>query len=635
LLSQEILSEIKNSILQGIPKEADVTEVEFEGPEIAIYLKNPKILVDDNELVKELAKRIRKRIVIRSDPSVRMPPNEATQKVKEIITKEAEVTNVTFDENVGEVIIEAKKPGLVIGRNGVTLREITRAVLWRPSVIRTPPLESEMIQKIRHALQTESVARKQILRNIGRRIHRPLLVKDGWLRLTALGGFREVGRTAILLQTTESSVLIDCGVNVGVSMQAFPRIDLPEFDLENLDAVIITHAHLDHSGFLPFLFKYGYEGPVYCTRATLNLMTLLQLDYLDVAEREGKLSPYSQKDVRKAILHTIPLDYGEVTDIAPDIRLTLHNAGHILGSAIVHLHIGDGLYNIAYTGDFKFSKSHLLESANFTFPRLETIIIESTYGAPSDIMPSRKRAERDLIEIINATLSRDGKVLIPVLAVGRAQELMLVLEEYIRKRMLREIPVYIDGMISEATAIHTTHPEYLSKELRERIFHQGSNPFLADFFQQVEGASTRPDIIEGDPCIVMATSGMLSGGPSVEYFQLMADNPKNTLLFVSYQVEGTLGRRLQKGWKEIPMKTKDGKTEMVNVRMDIKTVDGFSGHSDRRQILDYLRKITPKPERIIACHGENSKCINLASAAHKIFKIETRAPQNLETIRFK
>lgn len=635
MLSQEILSEIKNSILQGIPQEANVTEVEFEGPEIAIYLKNPKILVDDNELVKELAKRIRKRIVIRSDPSIRMPPADAAQKIKEIITEEAEVTNVAFDENVGEVIIEAKKPGLVIGRNGVTLKEITRTVLWRPSVIRTPPLKSEMILRIRHALQTESVARKQILRNIGRRIHRPLLVKEGWLRITALGGFREVGRTAILVQTPESSVLIDCGVSVGGSIQAFPRIDLPEFDLENLDAVIITHAHLDHSGFLPFLFKYGYEGPVYCTRATLNLMTLLQLDYLDVAEREGKLSPYSQKDVRKAILHTIPLDYGEVTDIAPDIRLTLHNAGHILGSAIAHLHIGDGLYNIAYTGDFKFSKTHLLESANFTFPRLETIIIESTYGAPSDILPSRKRAERELVEIINATLSRDGKVLIPVLAVGRAQELMLVLEECIRKRILREIPVYIDGMISEATAIHTTHPEYLSKELRERIFHQGSNPFLAEFFQQVEGASSRPDIIEGDPCIIMATSGMLSGGPSVEYFQLMAPNPKNTLLFVSYQVEGTLGRRVQKGWKEIPMKTKDGKTEMVNVRMDIKTVNGFSGHSDRRQILDYLRKVTPKPERIIACHGENSKCINLASAAHKIFKVETRAPQNLETIRFK
>ncbi|MEM3593806.1 MAG: beta-CASP ribonuclease aCPSF1 [Candidatus Jordarchaeaceae archaeon] len=635
MLSQEVLSEIKNSILQGIPKEANVTDVEFEGPEIAIYLKNPKILVDDNELVKELAKRIRKRIVIRSDPSVRIPPAEAAEKIREIVNKEAEVTNITFDENVGEVIIEAKKPGLVIGRNGVTLKEITRAVLWRPSVIRTPPLESEMIMRIRHALQTESVTRKQILRNIGRRIHRPLLVKDGWIRITALGGFREVGRTAILVQTPESSVLIDCGVNVGVSTQAFPRIDLPEFDLENLDAVIITHAHLDHSGFLPFLFKYGYEGPVYCTKATLNLMTLLQLDYLDVAEREGKLSPYSQKDVRKAILHTIPLDYGEVTDIAPDIRLTLHNAGHILGSAIVHLHIGDGLYNIAYTGDFKFSKTHLLEAANFTFPRLETIIVESTYGAPSDVMPSRKKAERELVEIINATLSKGGKVLIPVLAVGRAQELMLVLEEYIRKRILREIPVYVDGMISEATAIHTTHPEYLSKELRERIFHQGSNPFLAEFFQPVEGASSRPDIIEGDPCVIMATSGMLSGGPSVEYFQLMAPDPKNTLLFVSYQVEGTLGRRVQKGWREIPMKTKDGKTEMVNVRMDIKTVDGFSGHSDRRQILDYLRKVTPKPERIIACHGENSKCINLASAAHKIFKVETRAPQNLETIRFK
>ena len=209
-------------------------------------------------------------------------------------------------------------------------------------------------------------------------------------------------------------------------------------------------------------------------------MTLLQIDYLDIAQREGKFLPYGQRDVKKAVLHTIPLDYQEVTDIAPDIRLTLHNAGHILGSAIVHLHIGDGAYNLAYTGDFKYANTRLLEMANNQFPRLETIIMEATYGGPKDNMPSRRESENVLTTIINNTIKNGGKVLIPVLAVGRAQELIIVIEEKMRRGIIEEVPVYIDGMISEATAIHTTHPEYLSKDLRQMIFHQGHSPFLAD-----------------------------------------------------------------------------------------------------------------------------------------------------------
>ncbi|MHA1238815.1 MAG: beta-CASP ribonuclease aCPSF1 [Candidatus Odinarchaeia archaeon] len=509
-MAKEILNEIRETILNFLPTKAQVTKVEFEGPEIAIYSKNPRVLMDNGESIKELVKQIRKRIVVRSDPSVRMDPKEAEKKIKEIVPPEAEITKIYFDDNVGEVVIEAKKPGLVIGRNGVTLNEITKTILWRPSVVRSPPIDSKMIMQIRTILQNESIARKRILKAIGERIHRPLIFKDDWVRIFSLGGFREVGRTCMLIQTAESNVLIDCGVNVGSTTQAFPRLDLPEFDIDKLDAVIVTHAHLDHSGFVPFLFKYGYDGPVYCTTATRNLMTLLQLDYLDVANREGKLLPYSPKDVKKMILHTIPLEFGEVTDISPDIRLTLHNAGHILGSSIVHLHIGDGLYNLAYTGDFKFAKSRLLEMANYVFPRLETLIIESTYGGVNDTMPPRRESERKLVEIISETVSKGGKVLIPVLAVGRAQEIILVLEEYIRRGVIKEIPIFIDGMISEATAIHTTHPEYLAKDLREKIFHYGHNPFTADYFVQVDNMSERTDIVEGDPCVIMATSGMLS-----------------------------------------------------------------------------------------------------------------------------
>jgi len=627
--------DIREVVKKALPRSAAISTVEFEGPEIAIYSKAPKILLDDGDRIKALARKMRKRIVVRSAPEVRLSHEEAEKAVRELVPEEAMITSIDFDISRGEVIIEAQKPGLVIGRSGTTLREITRQTFWRPNVMRTPPIESKLIKQIRYIIQSEAATRNKSFREIGKRIHRPMLMNNSWIRLTAMGGFREVGRSCMLLQTPESSVIIDCGVNVGTPSKAFPRLDMPEFRVENLDAVVITHAHLDHCGMVPFLFKYGYRGPVYMTAPTLNLATLLQLDYLEVAEREGKLRPYRDRDVKESILHTIPLNYGEVTDIAPDVRLTLHNAGHILGSAIVHFHIGDGQYNLAYTGDFKFGRSRLLEPATFTFPRLETMIIESTYGHPTDKMPPRQEVEKKFATIIKRALERGGKVLIPVLAVGRAQEIMLVIEDLVSKGRIPKVPVYIEGMIAQATAIHTTHPEALSKKIREMIFHQGVNPFLSDIFVQVDHPDQREEITEGEPCIIMATSGMLAGGPSVDYFRLLAPDEKNMLTFVSYQGENTLGRRIQKGWKEANMRNREGQTTVVPINLEVTTVEGFSGHSDRKQILNFVKRLNPIPERIICVHGEASKVIGLASTIHKAMNIETRAPMVTETVKLR
>jgi len=634
LISQETLNEIKSQILAKTPPSADITEIEFEGPEVAVYSRNPQILVDNGELVKNLAKELRKRIVIRSDPSVRKDQAKAATLVKELVPEEAEISSIQFDPNIGEILIEAVKPGLVIGKNGATLRKITSETFWRPNVSRAPPLESRIIKTVRDILFKNSEERKKILRKVGRRIHRKQMFPTEWVRITSLGGYREVGRSATLLRTPESSILIDCGVNVGRSTtkDMFPRLDTLEFSIENLDAVVITHAHLDHCGFLPYLYKYGYEGPVYTTKATSNLMTLLQIDYLDVAKKEGKMLPYASKDVRNLVLHTIPLSYGEVTDISPDVRLTLHNAGHILGSAIVHLHIGNGLYNIAIAQDFKYRQTNLLDPAVSKFPRLEALFMESTYGNPQDVMPTNKEAETQLMDIIGVTLNRGGKVLIPVLAVGRAQELQIVLESLMARGMIPKVPIYLDGMISEASAVTTCHPEYLSRKLREKIFHVGQNPFLAECFHKVEGRDERAKIILGDPCIVLATSGMLTGGPSVEYFDKLSGGAKNSLIFVSYQGEGSLGRKVQKNVNEITVMEK-GHARVLKIEMEIHTVIGFSGHSDRRELLNYARKATPRPEKIFLIHGEKSKCISLASTLHKMLKVETKAPDVLETVR--
>jgi len=362
---------------------------------------------------------------------------------------------------------------------------------------------------------------------------------------------------------------------------------------------------------------------------------LLQLDYLDVMSKQGVMPPYDQRDVRESVLHTIPLRYGLVTDVSPDVRLTLHNAGHILGSSVVHLHIGEGLHNIVYTSDYKYGKTMLLEPAAAEFPRVETIITESTYGAPQDIMPTRIEAEERLTSVINKTLDQGGKVLIPVPAVGRAQEIMLIIDGYMKQGLLKEVPVFIEGMISEATAIHTAYPEYLAKSVRDSILHEGVNPFQSDYFTIVEHPSAREEIVEGEPSIIIATSGMLEGGPVIEYFKRLASDKRNTLIFVSYQIEGTLGSRVQKGLTETSMINSEGRVEIINVNLMVDSIEGFSGHSDRKQIINYIRQVTPKPERIIICHGERSKCSSLANSLYKRYEVETRVPSVLETVKLR
>ncbi len=630
---EEVLLELRRKIQSRLPADINVTGLEFEGPELVIYTDDPRRLADDGEIIRSLAKDLRKRVVVRPDLKVLMDPEEAIKKIQEVVPAEAVLTNYYFDGETGEVVIEAEKPGLVIGRHGATLREITKLIGWTPKVVRTPPVRSSTIANIKDYLRSVQTERKSILKSIGKKIHRDIASKDQWIRITTLGGCREVGRSCMILSTPESKIMIDCGINVGSDDSATPYLYVPEaYPLSQIDAVVLTHAHLDHSGLIPMLYKYGYDGPIYCTPPTRDLYVLLQLDYLEVAGREGKRVPYESAMIREALKHTITLNYGDVTDIAPDTKLTMHNAGHILGSAIAHFHIGDGLYNIAFTGDFKYERTRLFDPAVNSFPRLETLVIEATYGGSNSIQPSRKDAENHLLKVVRDTIKRGGKVVIPAFAVGRSQEVMVVLEEAIRKGLIEEFPVYLDGMIYEATAIHTSYPEYLNNELRDMIFHKGVNPFLADCFVQVENSKKRAEIINGDPAVILATSGMLNGGPIMEYLKGLGPDEKNMLVIVGYQAEGTLGRRIQKGWKEIPL-TVEGKTQTVKMNMEVVTVDGFSGHSDRNQLMEYVRRIYPKPSRIITNHGDEGNCLDLASSIYKKYRIPTTAPMNLETIR--
>ena len=631
---EDRLKELKETINKKVPRGVEVTDVEFEGPEMVIYTDNPEKFAAEQDLIKTLARDLRKRIVVR--PNILGDTEVAYDMVKKVVPEGAGITDIFFDTDTGEMLIEAEKPGVVIGKNGATLRDITMKTGWTPRVVRTPPIPSMTIKQVRQYLREARDERKEFLRRCGRRIHRDSLYtgrdRDQWLRVTTLGCCRQVGRAAFLLTTPQSKVLIDCGESPGATGAASsPYLHVPEiYPFSTLDAVVLTHAHLDHSAYIPLLYRYGYDGPVYTTPATRDLAAMLQLDYLDVNNKEDKAPPYSSNEVREFVKHTITLGYGDVTDIAPDLKLTLHNAGHILGSAIAHFNVGNGLYNIAFTGDLYYAKSRLFNPAVSQFPRLEALVMESTYGGSEDFSPSRADAEAHLCEVISNTLSRGGKVLIPAFAVGRSQELMLALEEGIRNKKLPACKIYLDGMIKEATAMHTAYPEYLNNDLRNQIFRDNYNPVLADCFEQVDSYEKRQEVIfSKDPCVIISTSGMLNGGPVLEYLSNLAESEKNTLIFVGYQADGTYGRRIQKGWREVPM----GKKGSIIINMEVQTVEGFSGHADRKQLMNYVQYVQPKPERVFTIHGEESKTIDLASSIYKKFHIQTVSPQNLETYR--
>jgi KH/beta-lactamase-domain protein len=677
--SEEAVSKI---ILKSIPSDSQITFVRFEGPNIALYTKNPKFaLTELTYFLSSLSKTLKKRFIIRTDPSSRLPEDQTRQAVVKLLPKDVQVSAIFCDDATGEVVLEVSKPEAI---DPNMLVQIAQSTGWIAHTRRSPHIPSSSINTLHSTLKSSAKERTEFLQKLGKRVFRePLIVSSvngndtiprrqqlqqqqqqhqtttttaaattatseprsnkpqSWstskeeVMLFCLGGVKQVGRSCFVVVTPETKVMLDCGLNPGEmsGLDAYPRLDWFNFDLGDLDAVVISHAHIDHQGFLPTLFKYGYRGPVYCTEPTLPLMILLQTDSVKIANSNGTYLPYASRDVNEVIKHCITLPYGKPTDISPDVTITLNNAGHIMGSATVHLNIS-GAHNILYSGDYKYARTQLLDSAVSMYPRVETLITESTYGNTTDVMPDQQSVYRGFTESINKTLMDGGKVLLPVPAVGRAQEIMLVMAKEMKEGRLIESPIYIEGMISEASAIHMSYAHYLGSDVRKSV-SQGINPFQSEYFTVISGYGKRDDILSDEnPAIVMATSGMLEGGPSVEYFKELAPDPKNKIMFVSYQINGTLGRRVLDGaMSEVSMMDKSSKVKVVPVRCQTQKIDGFSGHSDFNQILNFVSRIRPK--RVLVNHGEKSKSENVASAIYSRLKIRSGVPDNREIVRLR
>src|SRR3989344_1741727 len=331
--------DILKEITDALPKV--ITDAEFEADNIVIYTDNADFFRTGESKIKELVNQFKKRIELRSDKKILKSEEDTKKIIENIIPVEAEVTNI--------IVVEAKKPGLVIGKQGSVLQEIKEKTLWSPQVQRSSIIPSKITENIRSVLYANNSYRRKFLDNIGKKIYKDWSFekKDEWIRLTMLGSGRQVGRSCILLQTPNSKILLDCGVDVaGHGKDKFPFFDVAEFDISTIDAIVLSHAHLDHCALIPYLYKMGFKGPVYMTPPTRDIAALTGLDFVGVAYKQATAPIFNSTDISEMVKHSITLNYNEVTDITPDIRITFYNAGHALGSAMTHINIGNGSHNL-------------------------------------------------------------------------------------------------------------------------------------------------------------------------------------------------------------------------------------------------------------------------------------------------
>ncbi|MEM2909282.1 MAG: MBL fold metallo-hydrolase [Candidatus Bilamarchaeaceae archaeon] len=429
------------------------------------------------------------------------------------------------------------------------------------------------------------------------------------MRITFYGGAEEVGRSAIVIEEGKARAMLDCGIKLGERLE-FPLISKEE--LKGIHEIVLTHAHLDHSGYIPHLFSEGMVPRVYATKPTRDLTGVLFADYYRVQRAKGK-PLFSESAIRNSLQKVVMVEYGQETGRA--FRFVLRSAGHIMGSSMVHIPEKKFLY----TGDMCMRKTRILEPCERNLSA-ETLVIESTYGGRKDILPSFKEAGQALTRIINETLDKGGHVLIPCFAVGRAQEILLMLDDYMRSGVLRDSRIYIEGMIWKALRIYRHNAIYANDDIKRRILMSEDDPFKSPRFHRPR-TKDRVDVL-AQPSIIISTSGMLTGGPALFYLEKLAENPSSTIIFVGYQAPGTLGRRITEGERLIKIGGRE-----IELKLRVEQVR-ISGHADYNELLQFIKGVKDL-KRVFLIHGEKPE---IAEALER--KYEVIVPRLLETYGF-
>ena len=436
------------------------------------------------------------------------------------------------------------------------------------------------------------------------------------MRLIFHGAVRTVTGSLHVVEAGDTRVYLDCGLFQGRRADAYERnLRLPPSP-RDLDAVILSHAHLDHCGNLPTLVNQGFRGPIYCTPATRDLAALVLRDSAKVQRqdlsivnrirrRQGlpKVQPlYDAGAVERAIGRMQTVRYGQAFGVG-SMRVTFFDAGHILGSAMVLVE-ADGR-RLGFTGDLGRPGSAIIRDPQ-VLPAVDTLITESTYG-DRDHQPLEE-AMAHLAAVVTETTGRGGRVLIPAFAIGRTQEIVYALSRQLDAKQIPDGPVYVDSpMAVDATAIFRRHPECFDEETRARLRRR--DPFGFKGLRYVRAATdSRALVARDEPCVVIATSGMVEGGRILLHLQRFIGDPGSTMLFVGYQAEDTLGRRLVDGAGEVRI---FGEPYQVAIRVE--RADAFSAHADRNELLTWARRV-PRIGRAFCVHGDEGPATALAGA---------------------
>jgi len=418
------------------------------------------------------------------------------------------------------------------------------------------------------------------------------------LKVSILGAAKEVGRSAFLVNSNQTSILMDYGVLLKRE-PIFPMHVKPK----DIDAVVITHAHLDHSGFVPSLFlSDSVETQVCGTLPTFDLSQLLIEDMIKIS---GFYLPFEYIDLITMMKHSKNLAYRQPYMIK-DVKVTLHESGHILGGAtIIVEHEGKRLF---YTGDINTRGSKILRPADLDFGEVDLVIMESTYSQ-TEQMP-REQSERELLEYAYEVVERGGTLFIPAFSVERAQEIACVLKAY-------NFPhkIAMDGMALKANEIMLRHPAFLRNP---EIFKKSIGEA-----EWISGWNRRKRVVK-EPCVIISPAGMLVGGSAVFYLQEIAQSDKNGIALVSFQGEGTPGRALL----EKRVTILDGKVR--NCLADVKRFE-FSGHNSRSELFEILDRIKGNP-KILTVHGDESSCTKFAEEIRKKYGYDAKAPNTGEVI---
>lgn len=455
------------------------------------------------------------------------------------------------------------------------------------------------------------------------------------MKITFWGAAQTVTGSMHHLEADGKRYLLDCGMYQGRRKEAEERNRRFPFAARSIDGVILSHAHIDHSGNLPLLVKNGFAGPIYATPATVDLCHAMLMDTAHIQEKdveflnkwrskrgEGVIEPlYTTDDAQRTFPLFQPVEYHSPKQLSPRLAYECYDAGHILGSSTILLHYqaDGGEVRLAFSGDVGRPNLPIIRDPE-PMPPADYLIMESTYGGRSH--DDEKVVKNQLSDVIQRTAARGGKVIVPAFAVGRTQQLVLLLHELTNEGRVPNIPIFVDSPLAvDVTEIFRKHPECFDEEAR-RYLTGGNDPFGFQRLTYIHEASESKKLNDlHGPVVIISPSGMCEAGRILHHLRNNIEDPRNTILITGYQAENTLGRKLEEKWPEVKIFG-----EPMRVRAEVESLQALSGHADQNELLAWMKSMTGRLKKVFLVHGEPQGAAALADAIRKQYKIETVAP---------